>query len=225
MFFLTSKNPDEKVWTNCRTKAGSLFVVGDPKQAIYRFRRADMDTYNRVKQLIEEYGGEILQLTMNFRTIDTVTESLNDMFEKLLPEKETTYQAAYRPLHAFHEDDKTFVSGIKQITVSADYTKKDDVVVKDAENIARYIWELINEGYQAKDFMVLNRYNEGVATYAQMIEGFGIPVSVSGNIVIGELVEFRDMLTLLKTFVDPTDSVAFVATLRSTFFGISDEDL
>jgi len=225
MFFLTSKNPDEKVWTNCRPKAGSLFVVGDPKQAIYRFRRADMDTYNRVKQLIEEYGGEVLQLTMNFRTIDTVTERLNDMFEKLLPEKETTYQAAYRPLHAFHEDDKTFLSGIKQITVSADYTKKDDVVVKDAENIARYIWERINEGYQAKDFMVLNRYNEGVATYAQMIEDFGIPVSVSGNIVIGELVEFRDMLTLLKTFIDPTDSVAFVATLRSTFFGISDEDL
>src|SRR5690625_7205081 len=70
--------------------------------------------------------------------------------------------------------------------------------------------------------MVLNRYNEGVATYAQMIEGFGIPVSVSGNIVIGELVEFRDMLTLLKTFIDTTDSVAFDATLRSTFFGMCD---
>lgn len=225
MFYLTSEDLHEKVWTNCKPRAGSLFVVGDPKQAIYRFRRADIDTYNRVKELIEEHGGEVLQLIMNFRTVNTVTESLNQVFEQLLPEKETTYQAAYRALHAYHEDDRTSLTGIKQITVPVDYSRKNDVLAKDADNIARYIKERINEGYPAKDFMVLNRYNEGIATYAQAMEDLGIPVSVSGSIQIGELIEFRDMLTVLETFIDPTDSVAFVATLRSHFFGISDEDL
>lgn len=225
MFFLTSQNHEEKEWTKCQPKPGSLFVVGDPKQAIYRFRRADIDTYNQVKRLIEEHGGEILQLTMNFRTVDTIAESLNSVFEKLLPEEETIHQAAYRPLHAFHQDNHRFLSGIKQLMVPAEYTRKDDIVARDAEMIARYIRERMNEGDRPKDFLVLNRYNEGIATYAQTLETFGIPVSVSGEIVIGEFVEFRDMLTLLKTFIDPTDSVAFVATLRSTFFGISDDEL
>lgn len=225
MFFLTSQNKEEKEWTKCQPKPGSLFVVGDPKQAIYRFRRADIDTYNRVKQLIEAHGGEVLQLTMNFRTVDTITEKLNSVFDKLLTEKETVYQAAYRPLHAFHQDDHQSLSGVKQLTVPAEYTKKDEVVSKDAENIACYIRSLMRNGYKAKDFLVLNSYNEGIATYAQTLENYDIPVNVIGKIVIGELIEFQDMATLLTTFIDPTDSVAIVATLRSSFFGLSDDDL
>lgn len=225
MFFLTSEDSYEKVWTKCTPKQGSLFVVGDPKQAIYRFRRADIDTYNRVKQLIKEHGGEVLQLTMNFRTVETITENLDTVFEKLLPEQETKYQAAFRPLNAYQVADPMKLNGLKKITVPADYKKKDAIVAKDAKNIALYIHNRIKEGFSARDFMVLNRYNEGVATYAQTIEAFGIPVSISGEIIIGEMLEFRDFMSLLKTFVDPADSLAFVATLRSVFFGISDDDL
>ncbi len=117
MFYLTGEDTTEKEWTKCKPKRGSLFVVGDPKQAIYRFRRADIDTYNRVKQLIEEHGGEVLQLTMNFRTLDSVTEKLNEVFSNHLPESENTYQAAYRPLNSFKKDDGKALSGIKKLTV------------------------------------------------------------------------------------------------------------
>ncbi|WP_407269786.1 UvrD-helicase domain-containing protein [Radiobacillus sp. PE A8.2] len=225
MFFLTGEDHHQRLWTACKPKPGSLFVVGDPKQAIYRFRRADIDTYNRVKQLIEAHDGEVLQLTMNFRTVNTVTEKLNGVFQHALPENESLYQAAYRPLHAFHQDTGNKPSGIKRLAVSADYTNKDEVISQDAENIALYIQAQLGEGFAAKDFMVLTRYNDGIATYAQKIEDYGIPVSVSGEIVIGEIIEFQDLLTLLNTFVDPTDSLALVATLRSVFFGISDDDL
>ena len=87
MFYLTSEDNTERVWTKCRPKNGSLFVVGDPKQAIYRFRRADIDIYNGVKQLIEKHGGEVLQLTMNFRTVDSVTEELNEGISNLIYRK------------------------------------------------------------------------------------------------------------------------------------------
>ncbi|MCT2537670.1 UvrD-helicase domain-containing protein [Aquibacillus koreensis] len=225
MFFLTGENLDEQVWTKCKPRPGSLFVVGGPKQAIYRFRRADIDTYNRVKQLIEAHGGEVLQLTMNFRTVNTITEKLNTIFQHMLPNTETVYQAAYRPLHAFKTDDQSRLSGIKRITIPDDYSRKDDVVQQDAENIATYIQSLLKEGYHAKDFLVLTRYNDGIATYAQTIEDRGIPVSVSGEIVIGETREFQELLTLFQTFVDPTDQVALVAALRGAFFGVSDNDL
>jgi ATP-dependent helicase/nuclease subunit A len=225
MFYLTSENPDEQVWTRCRPRAGSLFVVGDPKQAIYRFRRADIDTYNRVKQLMEEHGGEVLQLITNFRSLDTVTEELNTVFEKHLPAVETLHQAGYRPLIAHHVDGGGEFTGIKRLSVPADYSRKEDVILKDAENISLTIQSLIKKGYRAKDFLVLTRYNDGVSVYANRMEEIGIPVSISGEVVLGETREFQDLWILLNSFLDPTDEVSFVAVLRGIFFGISDQEL
>ncbi|MEH7130622.1 UvrD-helicase domain-containing protein [Neobacillus drentensis] len=225
MFYLTSEDIYEKTWTRCKPKAGSLFVVGDPKQAIYRFRRADIDTYNRVKQLIEEHGGEVLQLTTNFRSLDTVTKELNKVFQKHLPEVESDYQAAYRPLIAYHEDNGAGFTGIKRLSVPSDYKKKEEVILIDAENIARSIQHLIGQGHQAKDFMVLTRYTDGVAVYAKTIEDMGIPVSISGEVILGETREFQDLWILLKSFLDTTDEVGFIAVLRGIFFGMSDQEL
>jgi ATP-dependent helicase/nuclease subunit A len=225
MFYLTSENTQERTWTSCKPKAGSLFVVGDPKQAIYRFRRADIDTYNRVKQLIVEHGGEVLQLTTNFRTVDTVTEKLNSVFEKHLPDVESAHQAAYRPLIAYHIDELDGFTGVKRLSVPAGFKKKDEVIVKDAENIAVAIHSLLAQGYKAKDFMVLTRYNDGIAAYAKIIEDSGIPVSISGEVILGETREFQDLWILLKSFLDQTDEVGFVAVLRGIFFGISDQEL
>ncbi|MGG3466798.1 UvrD-helicase domain-containing protein [Neobacillus pocheonensis] len=225
MFFLTGEDSNEKIWTKCKPKPGSLFVVGDPKQAIYRFRRADIDTYNRVKLLMEEHSGEVLQMTTNFRTLDTVTIVLNKIFEKHLPKVETVYQAAYRPLISYHKDQGSQFSGVKRLSVPANFKMKEEVILKDAENIAATIHDLITQGYKAKDFMVLTRYNDGVAVYAKMIEDIGIPVSISGEVIMGETREFQDLWILLKTFMDPADEVSFVAVLRGIFFGFSDEEL
>ena len=225
MFYLTSVDIHEETWTNCKPKAGSLFVVGDPKQAIYRFRRADIDTYNRVKQLLEEHGGEVLQLTTNFRTVDTVTNELNMVFKRHLPEVESDYQAAYRPLVSFHEDQGVGFTGVKRLSVPADYKKKEDVILIDAENIALTIQTLMGQGHQAKDFMILTRYTDGVAAYAKTIEDMGIPVSISGEVILGETREFQDLWILLSSFLNPTDQVSFVAVLRGIFFGISDQEL
>lgn len=225
MFFLTGENTNEQIWTKCKPRAGSLFVVGDPKQAIYRFRRADIDTYNRVKELIEAHGGEVLQLTMNFRTLDCITNRLNNVFQQHLPERESVYQAAYRPLNSFHVDDGQGWTGIKTLVVPADYTKKDEVIRADAENIANCIRKQIDEGSRASDFMVLTRYNDGIAVYADAIESMGIPVSISGEVIIGETKEFQEFIILLRKFVDPTDMVSFIAVLRGIFFGLSDNEL
>lgn len=225
LFYLTSENINEKTWISCRPKPGSLFVVGDPKQAIYRFRRADIDTYNRVKQLIKQHGGEVLQLTMNFRSLDSVTNELNGIFKKYLPKEETIYQAAFSPLNSYHQNQGETFAGIKQLTVSADYSLKDSILIMDAQNITATIQNLIHEGHRPKDFMVLTRYTEGIALYANSIEDAGIPVSISGEIVIGETKEFQELVVLLQSFIDPTDAINIISVLRGVFFGISDDEL
>jgi len=225
MFYLTSEDLLEQNWINCKPRAGSLFVVGDPKQAIYRFRRADIDTYNRVKQLMVEHGGQVLQLMTNFRSVNTVTEELNTVFQKHLPEVETVYQAAFRPLVAHKNDEGGKFTGIKVLAVPAEYKKKEEVILKDAENIANVIQQLISKGSKARDFMVLTRYNDGIGVYSKAIEDRGIPVSIAGEVVLGEIREFQDLWILLKTFLDSTDEVGFVAVLRGIFFGVSDQEL
>lgn len=225
MFYLTGEQVREKDWTKCTPKPGSLFVVGDPKQAIYRFRRADIDTYNQVKHLIQATGGEVLELTMNFRTLNSVTTRLNTVFINQLPEKETAYQAAYRPLNAFHEDKGGTFSGIKCLKVRPDITKKDEIIHEDMKNITLQIQKLIKQGYKPKDFMIITRYNNEVPLYARSLEQAGIPVNISGEAIIGETLAFQELAIFLQAFRDTTDEVSFVAALRGIFFGISDDEL
>ncbi|MBD3108448.1 UvrD-helicase domain-containing protein [Bacillus sp. AGMB 02131] len=225
MFLLTAANPEEKEWTKCKPKPGSLFIVGDPKQAIYRFRRADIDTYNRVKHLICEHDGEVLQLTMNFRTIGGITKVLNAVFEKELPEKETKYQAAYRPLHSYFNNSGKCLEGIKTLTVPGEYTKKDDIIRKDADNIARCVRHLMNKGHEAKDFMILSRYSESIPVYAEALERLHIPVNISGEVILGDHKEIKELKLLLQFLSDPGDELTLVAVLRGIFFGVSDQDL
>jgi len=66
LMYLTGADLEEKDWRKVKSKAGSLFLVGDPKQSIYRFRRADIDTYNVAKDLVLRSGGGVLKLTTNF---------------------------------------------------------------------------------------------------------------------------------------------------------------
>lgn len=86
MLLLTATDPAEKNWRKCAPRPGSLFVVGDPKQSIYRFRRADIVTYNEVKEIIRrgkdaEGGGLVVQLAANFRTSPGIIGWVNRVFE------------------------------------------------------------------------------------------------------------------------------------------------
>jgi ATP-dependent exoDNAse (exonuclease V) beta subunit len=60
LLLLTADNPDESNWLNVTPVPDKLFLVGDPKQSIYRFRRADIAIYQRVKQMLLSRGAELL---------------------------------------------------------------------------------------------------------------------------------------------------------------------
>ena len=83
---LTSQNVEQRDWHRCKPRPGSLFLVGDPKQSIYRFRRGDIVTYNRVKEIFEQSGGVVLSLVKNFRSRDEIRTWNNHVYsERFLP--------------------------------------------------------------------------------------------------------------------------------------------
>src|SRR5439155_13121304 len=84
-----------------------LFVVGDPKQSIYRFRRADVSLYESIKRRLEKNGATVLQLQTSFRSAPSIQSFVNAAFEPLMRSNEQLSQAAYVPLARHREDPGT----------------------------------------------------------------------------------------------------------------------
>ena len=83
-------------WTRVRLRPGALFVVGDPKQSIFRFRRADIETYGRVRARIETTGGSTVSLTTSFRARPALCDWANAVFSALLPSTRDATAAGVR---------------------------------------------------------------------------------------------------------------------------------
>ena len=89
----------------CRLRPGALFVVGDPKQSIYRFRRADIDIYNIVRERFSDPAvGRVLPLTTNFRSVPALCEWANGVFDALFPTEPTVHSPRFAPLDPDDED-------------------------------------------------------------------------------------------------------------------------
>jgi ATP-dependent helicase/nuclease subunit A len=97
---LRSVNAAEADWRSIPLRPGGLFVVGDPKQSIYRFRRADIDIYNFVRdvRLMDPSCGEVLPLTTNFRSVPALCEWANEVFRQQFPSEPTAHSPKFAPL-------------------------------------------------------------------------------------------------------------------------------
>ncbi|MBD3168526.1 MAG: AAA family ATPase, partial [candidate division Zixibacteria bacterium] len=161
MFLLTADDVNETDWRKCKPSPGSLFVVGDPKQSIYRFRRADIITYNEVKRLIRESGGEVVVLSTNFRTTGSIIDWVNNVFSPLPyieeeePQKEmlrfnendTAESPGYVALRAGRTDgNQGTISSLYSLNIPEDFAKKANVVEYEPELIARFIRYAIDTG-------------------------------------------------------------------------------
>ena len=91
-------------WRKLRPIPGKLFIVGDPKQAIYRFRRADVGTYEEVKKLLLGQGARFLELTTSFRSLPSIQCVVNESFSPEMDGSPEKLQARYVPLSPFRAD-------------------------------------------------------------------------------------------------------------------------
>ena len=205
---------------------GSLFVVGDPKQSIYRFRRADIDIYNRVRDLIVSSGGEVLHLTANWRSLPGVCTLANTVFPGLFPAEPTRESPAFEPLVPRREEsDGPDGRRIARLVAPADMSKTD-VAVWEADAIARYVRAEVARGARRYgSFLVLTRFRGRLAHYADAFDRHQIPVEVSGAGRFGGSEQVAALASLLASLADPLDRAALVGVLRGPLFGISDQGL
>ena len=215
----------ERDWTRVPLRPGALFVVGDPKQSIYRFRRADIDIYQRVRQRIEATGGQVATLTACFRSVPALCDWANTAFGRLFPAEPTPHQPGFAGLQAArHETGPAF--GVRTIEVPDTVSGNDAVAAFDAEVIARFIRAHVDASRRAPgNFLILTRTRRALPIYTRALEALRLPVEVSGGAAFAQSTAVTGLADLLRALTDPDDGPAVVGVLRGPLFGLSDPEL
>jgi ATP-dependent helicase/nuclease subunit A len=248
VFFLCEREPQTDDWRAVTLAPGKLFVVGDPKQSIYRFRRADIAMYDRVKRKIDslpDSDGGVEQLTQNFRTTPQIITWVNDVFDSVFVREEGT-QPEYQPVEPYRlsaggpgvtvllgpsygsaagetdaarRDEARAIAALL-IRMKADHEQRWQVKDRDAADDPAS-WHAPKWG----DIALLFRVTTGLETYEQALRAAGVPYRVDGGKSYFSRREVGDVLLCLRAVDDPSDGPAVYGALHSTLFGFSDDEL
>jgi ATP-dependent exoDNAse (exonuclease V) beta subunit len=104
LLLLAADNLAATNWRETRPVPGKLFLVGDPKQSIYRFRRADVGIYRGVYEMLEAAGARRVTLRTSFRARPNIQRAINAAFAPAMTGDGDMLQAAYVPLEPFRSD-------------------------------------------------------------------------------------------------------------------------
>lgn len=251
LMLLCSADHHEQDWTRCKLRAGSLFIVGDPKQSIYRFRRGDIVTYDRMRKLIEASNGEVLALIKNFRTVSSIRNWNNEVFSNLFGATGSQYSPAAEDMiqgrEAASQSTTPFptipplpLHGLFQLPVQK-YGNSADTE-GEADAIARTIRCAIDGGVtiertpeelkagrtttaEPRDFLIIPPRRSNIRIYKAALDRYKIPCDVTGGNAVKGLDELELLTKVLKCIDDPYDSIAFLTLLRNQLFGFSDVEL
>ncbi|MCP4536752.1 MAG: UvrD-helicase domain-containing protein [Chloroflexi bacterium] len=211
------------------TTPASLFVVGDAKQSIYRFRGADVTVFRRVQDDMTSAGGRVIPLDLTFRAHEALIKTTNQLLAPIMGEVERPgrpYAVPFAPLTAFRSDPRPgiaapFVELLLGLGTSASAGRQAA-----ADGLATRLRELrARENVEWKDVALLFRASTAFGVYEDALERAGIPfVTVSGR-GFYERYEVRNLLNALVAIADPTDDLALVGFLRSPSVGLTDAAL
>lgn len=219
-------------WRACRLKPGSLFIVGDPKQAIYRFRRADIEAYRMARSVIlAQPKGVLIPITANFRSqrpiIDYVNASFATVFDGIA-------QPSHVPLSPTLDPPPEGTQCIAKLSING--RGQGQLRQNEAERVAELCQRLIGrllvrrkpgvlEPARPGDIALLAPSYTELWRYELALEALRIPVTSQASKALAQRQETQDVLALLRALADPTDRLAFGALLRGPLVGLSDQAL
>ncbi|PSQ95778.1 MAG: ATP-dependent DNA helicase [Bacteroidetes bacterium SW_9_63_38] len=235
LFYLSSADTTETDWRACRPRDGSLFIVGDDKQSIYRFRRADLDVYSAVRTVLDDApNGEDVTLESNFRSTAPVLKWCNDAFDDLFGRLDAPHQADYVPFSPARTDAPD-APPVLQLEVpyvkGSSSTRK--IAGRNAEQVARLIAAACRSdaassptaGATPEDFMLLTRNTTRLDVFAEALAAQHLPYTMAGGDDVSASTELHALVTLLTCIERPRDGVARLAYLRGPLVGLSDDAL
>ncbi|HMC76628.1 MAG TPA: UvrD-helicase domain-containing protein [Vicinamibacterales bacterium] len=255
LLLLTSDDGSVHDYRQVRPQPGKLFIVGDPKQAIYRFRGADVATYWAVRDHLVRCGGRVKQLRTNFRSVPGIQRFVNRAFAAEMVPDAVALQDEYVPL-AERRPGSEAQPAIVALSVPAPYTTGrsygNSVTGRAIEEslpdaVGAFIeWLLNSSGWrvcerlpdgnerpvaiQPQHIAVLFRRftsfdRDMTRPYLQAIEARGIPHLLVGGKTFHGREEVETIRAALAAIEWPDDELSVFATLKGSLFAIDDEQL
>jgi ATP-dependent helicase/nuclease subunit A len=218
-------------WQRILLEPGKLFIVGDPKQSIYAFRRADMEAFDRVVQKIEADGGIVHNLTTNFRSDASVLEPVNDIFDRLFVRRPLVQPGNVRLEGGERRRRSRLDPGVLlQITASRPGDPPFDAAGAtraEAEALACWLREEVLENRQvaAGQIALLFRTLTQADAYLDALRRYDIPYLIEGEKHFYRRQEVIDLVNVLRVLDHPHDHIALVGVLRSPLGGLTDRDI
>ena len=249
LLLLGANDPHETRFESAIPVPGKLFVVGDPKQAIYRFRRADVRLYERVKQQLLRGGASLVHLTTSFRSAPSLQAAINVAFAKSMRGTTDGSQATYVPLNPFRAEPtgRPTLIALPVPRPYSSYGKITNYAINESlpDAVGAFVdWLIAKSGWtvsererpdtpvpiEARHICLLSRRFQGfgedlMRPYVRALEARRVPhVLVGGRSfhLREEVVAVRNALAAIEW---PDDELSVFATLRGPFLALTDAAL
>ena len=238
LFLLAGEGSSNTPWHERRLRPGALFLVADPKQAIYRFRGADVETYLCARSALDtQYPGNVLEVTSNFRSASSIVDYANEHFEAVF---QIPGQPGFQPLTATVDSQRHAFPPVAALDVAVGSTtdRPNAAVLRRSEALAiadaceRLIDGLpIRDGHGAErrcrpgDIALLAPTGTDLWIYEHELEGRGLPVSTQAGKGLFWRQEVQDLIAVVRVLADRRDTLAFGAFMRGPLVGLTEEEL
>ena len=223
----------------------TVFLVGDPKQSIYRFRRAEPRIFATARQMLErDYAAVTLLQNETRRCAPRVVAWVNAVFEGLGDDypgyvTHTAHQASLPgwcevigapPPSPPEGGENTLRDPLREPPPSTPEKRAEEARLV-AARILECVGRLeIQEGEHTRparfeDILVLSATRTGLEVFEDAFKAAGVPYITSRRGGLLDTLEAADLIALLRVLVMPLDDLSLAHVLKSPLFGFSDEDL
>jgi ATP-dependent exoDNAse (exonuclease V) beta subunit len=238
---------DHEQWADVPVAPGRLFVVGDPKQSIYRFRRADIATFLTAQERFAPEGGGSLSLSANFRTVEPVIGWVNHTFGRLFaeaPDVDVPHPSQPRYADLDAQRAPGAVGPPVAVVGGAPHPARsgaDTVRSAESRDIANVITTALADGWTVHDRLpdgteewrpcrlgditVLLPARTSLPFLEDALDAARIPYRAESSSLVYASRAVRDLLMVLRAADDPTDHLRIVSALRTPLLGCGDDDL
>ena len=247
LLLLAADDSAETDWRNVRPMPGKLFVVGDPKQSIYRFRRADVEIYRQVCDQLLACGARPVQLETSFRAVPNLQRAINAAFTPLMTGDRDTLQADYVRLLP-KRSDLPGQPSLVVLPVPRPYGRFKIAATSIEESLPDAVgafvhWLVSESGWKVSDrrgggvvpvearhvcllFRRFVSWGEDLTRgYVDALEARGVRHLLVGGRAFHDREEIETLRAALAAVEWPDDELSVFATLRGALFAIGDEEL
>ena len=240
---------------DCRIRPGALFIVGDPKQSIYRFRRADVGVYREICDTLVARGATRVRLRTSFRSVPAIQRAVNAAFSVHMTGDRQSLQAGYVELQPAR-DDHPAQPAVVALPVPRALSDRGNVTQAAITAslpgaVGEFVrWLVVDSGYTVPDeqaepgpdgvaprrpiragdvCLLFRRFldfqTDVTRLYVEALESRGLTHLLVGGKAFHEREEVDALRTALTAIEWPDDALSVFATLRGPFFAVAEEEL